>query len=71
MSQYNYGDEDQNDLMNQIDNYKGDEEIMGTNKIQDLMQEVEVYKQAIQDAKDALASAEMELDETLDAEFDQ
>jgi len=71
LSQYNYGDEDQNDLMNQIDNYKGDEEIMGTNKIQDLMQEVEVYKQAIQDAKDALASAEMELDETLDAEFDQ
>ena len=33
------------------------------------MQEVEIYKQAIQDAKDALASAEMELDETLDDEF--
>lgn len=44
---------------------------METNKIEKLMQEVEIYKQAIQDAKDALASAEMELDETLDAEFNQ
>ena len=65
---HNYGDEDQNDAMNLIDNYKGEEEVMG-NKIQDLMNEVEVYKQAIQDAKDALASAEMELDEALDMEF--
>ena len=40
------------------------------NKIQELMNEVEIYKQAIQDAKDALASAEMELDETLDAEYE-
>ena len=37
--------------------------------IQDLMQEVEIYKQAIRDAEDALESAELELDETLDAEF--
>jgi len=44
---------------------------METSKIEKLMQEVEIYKQAIQDAKDALASAEMELDETLDAEFNQ
>ena len=44
---------------------------METNKIEKLMQEVEIYKQAIQDAKDALASAEMELGETLDAEFNQ
>ena len=36
-------------------------------KIQELMNEVEIYKQAIQDAKDALASAEQELDETLAA----
>ena len=42
---------------------------MTKTKIEELMQEVETYKQAIQDAKDALASAEMELDETLDAEF--
>jgi len=40
-------------------------------KIQELMDEVEIYKQAIQDAKDALASAEMGLDETLEAEFEE
>ena len=40
-------------------------------KIEELMREVEIYKQAIQDAKDALASAEMELDETLEAEFSE
>ena len=38
-------------------------------KIQELFEEVDMYKQAIRDARDALASAEMELDETLDAEF--
>ena len=42
---------------------------MSVNKIKELMKEVEIYKQAIQDAKDALASAEMELDEELEAEF--
>lgn len=67
---YSYGDEDQNALMDAIDNYKGENEKM-ENKIQQLFNEVEIYKQAIQDAKDALASAEMELDETLDAEFNQ
>lgn len=30
------------------------------------MNEADVYRQAIEDAKDALASAEQELDETLD-----
>ena len=69
MSVHNYGSEDQNDLMDLID--KGEVEPMETTKIQDLMKEVEIYKQAIQDAKDALASAETELDETLDAEFNQ
>lgn len=64
-----YGDEDQNELMNLINNYKGEKPM--ENKIQELFEEVELYKQAIQDAKDALASAEQELDETLDAEFDQ
>ena len=62
-----YGDEDQNELMNLINNHKG-EEPMET-KIAELFNEVEVYKQAIQDAKDALASAEQELDETLESEF--
>lgn len=42
---------------------------MKVSKIEELMQEVEVYRQAIQDAKDALASAEMELDEELESEF--
>lgn len=68
---HNYGSEDQNDLMELIDSEKGEEKIMENNKIQELMNEVEIYKQAIQDAKDALASAEMELDETLDMEFNQ
>ena len=40
------------------------------NNIKKLMEEVEVYKQAVQDAKDALASAEMELDEALEMEFE-
>ncbi len=39
------------------------------NRIQELFNEIEVYKQAGQDAKDALASADMELDEELDAQF--
>ena len=63
-----YGDEDQNELMDLINNYKG-ESPMGE-KIQELFDEVELYKQAIQDAKDALASAEQELDETLNAQFE-
>lgn len=46
-------------------------ELRMANRIDDLMNEVELYKQAIQDAKDALASAEMELDETLEMEFNQ
>jgi len=71
LSNHNYGDEDQNALMNLIDNYEGEDEAMETTKIQKLMQEVDIYTQAIQDAKDALASAEMELDETLDAEYNQ
>ena len=65
---HNNGTEDQNDLTN--NEVKG-EKTMETSKIQELMNEVETYKQAIQDAKDALASAEMELDETLDAEFSE
>ena len=67
---HNYGDEDQNELMNIINSYRG-EDNMDATRIQELTSEVEIYKQAIQDAKDALASAEQELDETLDAEFNQ
>ena len=71
MSVHNYGSEDQNDLMNAIDNEKGADESMEPNKIADLFQEVATYRQAIQDAKNALASAERELDETLQAEYDK
>ena len=45
------------------------EKKIGDSKIQELFNEVELYRQAIQDAKDALASAEQELDETLAAEY--
>ncbi len=38
-------------------------------KIRELYEELKIYRQAIQDARDALASAEMELDEELEARF--
>lgn len=41
-----------------------------TSAIKELMTEVETYRQAIQDAKDALASAEQELDEVLAREYE-
>lgn len=61
--------EDQNELTQLINDNKG--ETTMDNKIQELFNEVELYKQAIQDAKDALASAEQELDDTLDEEFNK
>ena len=64
----NYGDEDQNELMHMINSYKEDEQM--DERIQKLMVEVDTYKQAIQDAKDALASAEQELDEVLAMEYE-
>ena len=42
---------------------------MTDSRIQELFDEVENYKQAIQDAGDALASAGQELDEVLDARY--
>ena len=41
------------------------------NEIRKLMEEVEIYKQAIQDAQDALDSAEKELDEVLAYEYEK
>ena len=67
MDVYNYGDEDQNELMHAINSYKEDEPM--DERIQKLMSEVDTYRQAIQDAKDALASAEQELDEVLAMEY--
>lgn len=40
-------------------------------EIAKLMVEVETYRQAIQDAKDALESAEQELDEVLQTEYEK
>ena len=40
-------------------------------RIPDLMREVEFYRQAVQDAKDALASAEEELDDLLAFEYEK
>ena len=42
---------------------------MTDSRIQELFDEVETYKQAIQDARDALASAGQELDEELDTRY--
>lgn len=62
-----YGDEDQNDIMQLIDTEKGETEMSDIKKLE---MEVETYRQAIQDAKDALASAEQELDDLLAYEYD-
>jgi hypothetical protein len=61
------GEEDQT---NKINTEKG-EELMDNTKIQALFDEVEIYKQAIRDAEDALDSAVQELDETLDETYNQ
>ena len=42
---------------------------MKDSRIQELMNEVETYRQAIHDARDALTSTEQELDEMLDDEY--
>jgi len=62
---------EENNLKTQINIQEGEDKPMGNEKIKSLMHEVEVYKQAVQDAEDALASAEMELDELLEQEFNQ
>ena len=58
-----------NDLTDMTIDLEGEKNM--ENKILDLMNEVEFYEQAVQDAKDALASAELELDLALSKEFDQ
>ena len=63
-----YGDEDQNDIMRLIDTERGETEMSDIKKLEI---EVETYRQAIQDAKDALASAEQELDDLLAYEYEQ
>ena len=46
-------------------------EMKKDSRIQELFDEVELYRQAIRDAQDALDSAETELDEELDAEYNK
>ena len=70
----NYGDEDQNDLMEMIRNNKEDQfmEIKSpevNKKIHELMDEIDNHKTAQRNAGDALASAELELSEILDEEY--
>ena len=48
---------------------QGEKKEQEDGKIRELYEELKIYRQAIQDAKDALASAEMELDEELEARF--
>ena len=48
---------------------QGEKKEQAGGKILELYEELKIYRQAIQDAKDALASAEMELDEELEARF--
>lgn len=66
----NYGDEDQNDLMEMIRTHKeGISSMEIREKIEKLTSEIENYKTAQRDASDALDSAEMELNEILDEEY--
>lgn len=69
----NYGDEDQNDLMQMIRANKEEPmEITSqevNTKIHELMDEIENHKTAQRNAGNALASAEMELNEVLDTEY--
>lgn len=44
---------------------------MSVERIRKISEEIEQYKQAIQDAEDALAEAERELDEKLDAHWQE
>jgi hypothetical protein len=59
-----YGDEDQNDLMQMINDYKGEDE-MEENRIEQIYKDIENYHQAIENAEGALKEAERELLEEL------
>lgn len=69
----NYGDEDQNDLMQMIKQNKEDQFMEITSqetvtKVNNLLEEIENHKTALSNAEDALNSAEMELNGVLDEE---
>lgn len=60
-----YGDEDQNDLMDMIKNYKGEED-MENDRIEQLHNDIAAYREALDNAEGALAEAERELVEELE-----
>lgn len=69
----NYGDEDQNDLMQMIKQNKEDQFMEITSqetvsKVNTLLEEIENHKTALGNAEAALNSAEMELNGVLDEE---
>ena len=62
-----YGDEDQNDLMNLIKNHKGEDD-MEENRVKKILEDINAYQEAIENAEGALAEAERELVEVLDSQ---
>lgn len=62
-----YGDEDQADVMEMIRNYKGEDEMEEVSRIEQLHRDIENYETAIDNAEGALAEAERELVEELEA----
>lgn len=60
-----YGDETQNELMNLIKQNKEEGDTTMENEIQKLTADIEVYKEAIENATIALEAAEMELDDAI------
>ena len=65
-----YGDEDQNDLMQMIKNYKGEEEMKDT-KVAEIMNDINNYTEQIENLHGALEAAEQELEEELARRSDE
>ena len=59
-----YGDEDQNDIMAMIKDYKGEDEMEET-RIQKINRDIAAYREAIDNAEGAIEEAERELEEIL------
>lgn len=63
-----YGDEDQNDLMELIKNYKG-EDYMEDTRINQIYKDIASYEKAIENAEGALEEAERELQEEFERKY--
>ena len=57
--------------MHMIKNYKGEDENMEENRIQQIQNDINAYREAIADAEGALAAAELELTEELESRYAQ